>query len=31
MEGGWPKDVGILGIEIYFPFQYVSMVRKTFA
>lgn len=29
MEGGWPKDVGILGMEIYFPMQYVSMVRKT--
>jgi len=30
MEKGWPEDVGILGIEIYFPCQFVSMVRSSY-
>lgn len=28
--GGWPEDVGILAMEIYFPAQYVDQVRIAF-
>jgi hypothetical protein len=27
-SGGWPEDVGILAIDLYFPHQYVDQVRR---